>query len=160
MADNPNVVTVRAIYDGLAARDPAPFVEALADDVRWHLPGRSWLAGDHDGKPAVLALFMKIMELSENTFESVPEEIIGDGDTVISIVNASGTLNGNRFATPVMLRWTFRHGKVVDVREYIYDVYGADESWGDIGRSRDSSTGHVPPGASSGRSRTEDEIVD
>jgi acyl-CoA thioesterase FadM/ketosteroid isomerase-like protein len=51
----------RAMYAG---GDAAPVEELLADDVVWHVPGTSPVAGDHRGRAAVLGYFRRRRELA------------------------------------------------------------------------------------------------
>ena len=45
-----------------------PLVDLLSEDVRWHVPGRSAIAGDYVGREDVLAYFMRRRELARARF--------------------------------------------------------------------------------------------
>jgi uncharacterized protein len=44
-----------------------PLVELLAQDIRWHVPGTSPIAGDHKGRDAVLAYFERRRAIARGT---------------------------------------------------------------------------------------------
>lgn len=48
-----DVETVRRFYQALAARDAATLESCFAPGAVWHLPGKSPIAGDHHGWPAI-----------------------------------------------------------------------------------------------------------
>ena len=125
------VALVRAVYEGVAAGDPMPFVNLLHPDVTWHFPGTSWMGGDFHGAPAVLQLFADIARMTGGTFSPVPRHVVGDDEVVVSVVEATASFGGRTLATPVCVVWRFEGDKVVDGREHIFDVAGLDALWGD-----------------------------
>ena len=48
---------VRRGYEAFNTADIPALMELLDDGVSWHTPGRSSLAGDHEGRDAVFAQF-------------------------------------------------------------------------------------------------------
>lgn len=49
--------TVRRFYAALAARDLGAAEACFTPDATWHLPGKSPIAGDHHGWPAIAMTF-------------------------------------------------------------------------------------------------------
>jgi ketosteroid isomerase-like protein len=49
MSDHPNVARMREGYDAFAKGDLAALRELMTEDIVWHLPGHSALAGDYEG---------------------------------------------------------------------------------------------------------------
>jgi ketosteroid isomerase-like protein len=126
MADHPNIATVAAMY---ADASGAAWFTALSPDVTWHFPGSSWMGGTYNGVPDVLRLFMTLGAFTDNTFKAVPRAIVGGDDHVVSIVDASATFREHSFDTSVAVVWTFQDGRIVDVREHVYDLAGLDDFW-------------------------------
>ena len=60
--------THERLLGAFATGDLAAVGECLADDVVWHLPGDSQVAGEHTGRAAVLDFLGKAVALSEGTF--------------------------------------------------------------------------------------------
>ncbi|HVM14325.1 MAG TPA: nuclear transport factor 2 family protein [Egibacteraceae bacterium] len=76
----------RRLVDAMAAMsrgDVEAFGELLlADDVVWHWGGRSSVAGDYHGRPAVLALVGGFRELTGNRLVVEPLDVL-EGDTYL-----------------------------------------------------------------------------
>ena len=117
---------VSALHAGEDDRlDRAGLVDLLADDVSWEVAGAPdvlpW-AGTVKGPNGVLAWLESLNEqLDYERFDL--QEIVGDGDTVVEIVQAAGRarVTGRRFESEIVRIWSFRHGKAVRVRSY-YDT--------------------------------------
>ena len=63
--------TVRRFYAALAARDLGAAEACFTPDATWHLPGKSPIAGDHHGWPAIRDDFLsKLGPLSGHTFRA------------------------------------------------------------------------------------------
>lgn len=68
-----------AFYTGEGGE--AALRELLAEDVRWHVPGRNDIAGTHEGIDAVLAYFARRRKLAARSFRMHPGELlVGDRD--------------------------------------------------------------------------------
>ena len=64
MAEHPNVARVRAGYAAFATGDFAVLTDLFAEDLVWHVGGRSQIAGEYRGRDAVFALLGKIEQRS------------------------------------------------------------------------------------------------
>jgi ketosteroid isomerase-like protein len=71
-----------------------PVVELLAEDIVWHVPGRSPIAGDHRGVAQVVEYFEKRRRLADATMRMHPGEVISQGDAVVQLVRGTATING------------------------------------------------------------------
>jgi ketosteroid isomerase-like protein len=78
MSDHPNVQRIRDGYDAFAKGDLGALRELMAEDIVWHVPGRSALAGDYAGIDAVLAFFGRVMETTEGSFRVEPLALLAD----------------------------------------------------------------------------------
>ena len=114
---------LHALEGGLLER--TSLLDLVADDVEWWAAGSPevlpW-AGIHRGRDAVRRWFETLTEhMDYERFE--PLEFYGDRDTVIELVEASGTARatGHAFQSEVVRIWTFDAGKVIRVRSY-YDT--------------------------------------
>jgi ketosteroid isomerase-like protein len=54
---HPNEDLIRRGYDAFSGGDMDTLRELFHPDIIWHAPGRSQLAGDHQGVDAVLGYF-------------------------------------------------------------------------------------------------------
>jgi ketosteroid isomerase-like protein len=78
MSDHPNLQRMRDGYDAFAKGDVAVLQELMTDDIVWHVPGHSFLAGDYAGKEAVLGFFGRVMEATEGSFRAEPLTLLTD----------------------------------------------------------------------------------
>lgn len=71
-----------------------PVVELLAEDIVWHVPGRSPIAGDHRGTAAVVEYFEKRRRFADASMRMHPGEAISEGDGVAQFVTGTAVLGG------------------------------------------------------------------
>jgi uncharacterized protein len=71
-------------------------VELLAEDIVWHVPGRSPIAGDHRGAGQVVAYFEKRRRLAKSTMRMRPGKLISEGEEVAQFVEGSAELGDER----------------------------------------------------------------
>jgi uncharacterized protein len=69
-----------------------PVVELLAEDIIWHVPGASPIAGDHRGVRQVVDYFEKRRQLAEATMQMRLGAAIREGDAVAQFVEGSAIL--------------------------------------------------------------------
>jgi ketosteroid isomerase-like protein len=71
-------------------------VELLAEDITWHVPGKSPIAGDHRGIAQVIDYFERRRRLANATMCMHPGEVISDGDAVAQFVEGTAVLDGEQ----------------------------------------------------------------
>src|SRR4051794_41462987 len=81
----------RAMYAG---GDVAPVVELLADDVVWHVPGASPIAGDHRGRDAVVRYFTTRRELAGGAIAITKHGELSGDDVLVQLADGRATLGG------------------------------------------------------------------
>jgi ketosteroid isomerase-like protein len=90
-SENPEVALVRRFHELQGAfysgEGPAEsLADFLAEDVRWHVPGRNAIAGDYAGRDEVLAYFARRRELARATFRLEVREILAAKEFVFQVV--------------------------------------------------------------------------
>jgi uncharacterized protein len=88
--------------------------EMLAEDVRWHVPGTSPIAGDHDGRDAVLAYMRKRREIAHGTMRMHPGTTLVDDDVVVQLVTGEATLNGRQVSWRTAGIYRFSENRVAE----------------------------------------------
>ena len=59
-AEHPNAARIRALFAAFHQRDLATIQQVIPDDAVWHFPGRhGQIAGDHQGRDAILGFLLK-----------------------------------------------------------------------------------------------------
>ena len=121
---------VRRGYEAFNRGDLATLTDLLRDDVSWHTPGRSPLAGDVVGREAVLARLGRYMAETGGTFRTDLKRLLIDEDgRVIGIHHAIAERHGKRLDVYCCTVFELENGRIVDGREHFYDLHAWDEFW-------------------------------
>jgi uncharacterized protein len=121
MSIEENIQIVKDFFASIGSGDKQGLLALAADDIEWILPGKDWpLAGVRRGHAGLEAHFQAHAEGVETSLIE-PREFIAQGDWVIVIGYARGTiLTTNK---PFEDDWVFaikvRDGKLTYIREYI-----------------------------------------
>jgi ketosteroid isomerase-like protein len=71
-----------------------PVLELLVEDIVWHVPGTSPIAGDHRGAAAVVEYFERRRRLADATMRMRPGREIVEGNAVAQFVEGTAMLGG------------------------------------------------------------------
>jgi ketosteroid isomerase-like protein len=106
-----------------------PLTDLLAEDVRWHVPGRSAIAGDYTGRDQVLAYFTRRRALAEATFRLEVREVVARADLVFQLVGGTVERSGesHSWETAGVLRVS--GGRIHECWLLPFDQYLFDEIW-------------------------------
>ena len=116
-----NVRTVKAFFAAMGEGDKQALLALSAEDIEWIVPGEGWpLAGTHCGHAGLADLLQTASKELETSFP-VPPEYVAQGDRVLVVGSAEGTIKSTRKAWED--NWVFaitvRDGKLTKIREYI-----------------------------------------
>ncbi len=125
---HPNADLVRKGFQAFAAGDVATLDQLIADDAKWHASGRNPLAGDFDGKAAILESFARLRTETES-FKQDIHAILADDDHVVALVNATITRGGKTLEVQQTLVFHVADGKSIEVWSFPTDQYAVDEFW-------------------------------
>jgi uncharacterized protein len=92
-----------------------PVLELLAEDVVWHVPGTSPIAGDHRGHHGVAAYFKLRRELAGGTMRMHPGPLLADGDAVVQLVDGTAELGGEAVEWRTAGVYRINAGRVAEV---------------------------------------------
>ena len=81
----------RAMYAG---GDAAAVAAGLADDVVWHVPGTSPIAGDHRGREAVMSYFARRRDLAGGSLRIAERGRLESGELVVQLADGTATIGG------------------------------------------------------------------
>ena len=129
MADHQNLDLLRRGYAAYTSGDMDTVNELLADDVVWHVAGRSPLAGDYSGKEQVFGFFGKLQELSGGTATVEVHDLLADDEHGVAIVTEIATRDGETHRSRTTHVLHLRDGKVTELWDAHVDQYSADEFW-------------------------------
>src|SRR5205807_7264865 len=98
MAEHPNVALLRKGYAAYSTGDLNVLNELFADDIVWHVAGRSQLSGDYKGREQVFGFFGKIMELSGGTAKIELHDLLANDDHAVALVTGTATRGDTSFS--------------------------------------------------------------
>jgi ketosteroid isomerase-like protein len=130
MGADENVAIMQRAYDAFNAGDIETLTELFDESIVWHLPGRSSMAKDYQGRDATLAYSGQIAQETGGTFQAELQQLFaGDDGRVIGLQRSTAQRNGKRLDVGNCIVFELKDGKVVDGREHFNDLYAWDEFW-------------------------------
>ncbi|HEX4929108.1 MAG TPA: nuclear transport factor 2 family protein [Gaiellaceae bacterium] len=125
-----NAEVVRRGYAAFNEADIATLSELMDENVSWHTPGRSAIAGQYLGRDAVFAQFGRYGGDTDGTFKADLKQVFTSPDgRVIGLHHNSGVRNGKQLDTDCCIVFELEDGRIVSGREHFYDLDGWDEFW-------------------------------
>jgi ketosteroid isomerase-like protein len=125
-----NAEVVRRAYAAFNTGDIETLMELLDEDVSWHTPGRSPIAGDYLGRDAVFGQFGRYGGDTGGTFRAELQQLFtADDGRVIGLHHNSATRNGKQLDTACCIVFEVENGRVVSGREHFFDLNNWDEFW-------------------------------
>ena len=128
MADT-NLEVLRRLYDALGAGDFGTVLDLFPDDIKGHVPGRSPVAGDYDGKAALAGYVGRLAELSGGTLRFEPHAVTVDDEHGVGLVRDLAERDGKTLAMNNVHVWHLRDGVLSEIWVYPGDQYAWDDFW-------------------------------
>ena len=130
MTPEENVAIMQRAYDAFNAADIDTLTELFDESVAWHLPGRSSMAKDYQGRDATLTYFGQLGQETGGTFQAELEQLFAGPDgRVIGLQRSTGERDGKRLDVEDCIVFELKDGKVVDGREHFEDLNAWDDFW-------------------------------
>jgi len=127
---HPNEILVREAFAAFGRGDiDAIQHQYFAEDIRWHFPGRSPLAGDHQGVAWVATMLGRPSELSGGTHRTELHDVIGNDEHVVALHTTRAERPGRHLEVNVVTVFHVRDGKVTEAWTHHADLYSLDEFW-------------------------------
>jgi 2'-5' RNA ligase len=104
--------------------------ELLSEDVVWHVPGRSAIAGDHRGIKEVLAYFERRRAMTDATFRVTVHGVTTIGDRVVQLAGGSAMRDGRALSWETAGVFRVAGGRIVECWLLPFDPDAFDEAWG------------------------------
>lgn len=101
----------------------------FADDIIWHVPGKSPLSGDYKGVEEVLSFFAKTMEQTGGTFKIDVHDILANDEHGTALVTTMGQREGKTLNARGVQVIHLKDGKVTESWLHPEDTYAVDEFW-------------------------------
>jgi ketosteroid isomerase-like protein len=110
-SEHPNATAYRRTVEAFRARDLATLRSLIAEDVVWHVPGRSPMAGEIRGLDALVAWLGR---LGEYGFTIREHDVFGNEEHVCALSYIGAKRPGLDIETRVTSVFHFRDGRQVE----------------------------------------------
>jgi hypothetical protein len=103
----------------------------LAPDVVWHVPGRSPIAGDHEGIERVIGYMICRREIAERTFRMHWRELlVGEGEHLAALTDGSAVIAGRSREWSTIGLYRLCRGRLAECWLIPFDQGEFDSIWG------------------------------
>jgi hypothetical protein len=147
--EHPNARLIREFHDRqntfYAGGGQAPAGALLAEDVAWHVPGRSAIAGDYRGRDEVLRHFAARRKLAHRTFRITVRGVLADDERAVIFASGEAGRDGSRRAWETVAVFRVAHGKIAECWVLPYDQQQFDEVWAHGPSEGPSTPCHAQP---------------
>lgn len=126
---HPNEDLMREGFTAFQSGDLQKVGDFFADDIVWHVPGKSPLAGDHKGIDAVMEFFGKTMEMTGGTFKLEVHDILANDEHGVALITTTGEREGKSLRSNGVQVIHIEGGKVTESWLHPDDAYANDEFW-------------------------------
>jgi uncharacterized protein len=106
-----------------------PVAELLNEDVVWHVPGTSPIAGDHRGRDAVLEYFQLRRRISNETFRMHMREELVDDEAVVQLVDGRAVLNDREVTWRTVGLYRIRDNRIAETWLVPFELERFDAIW-------------------------------
>jgi len=106
--EHSNAVAYRRTADAFRARDSEALTQLIAEEVVWHVPGGTPLAGDIHGLDALFRWFERLHQVTKGTFTLREHDVLASDDHVVALSDMSSENAGLRVSVNVVSVMHFR----------------------------------------------------
>jgi uncharacterized protein len=127
---------LRKEYDARARGDDAGLEAILADDVVWHVPGSSAIAGTYRGKRTVMEYVLRRRAFVDDTFRITVDDVLANDRHGFVIATGRAVRDGEDVEWRAHGLYRFRDGKIAECRVLFPRTRRRSTAFGDEGRLR------------------------
>jgi ketosteroid isomerase-like protein len=113
--EHPNAVLVRDLFRAFRENDLAAIERVI--------PGR------HEGRGGILGFLMNVMSLTEGTFHLDLEDVIAGDRNAVALFRGHGRRGDKVLDNPTCLRMSIEDGQIVEILEFVWNLYEVDDFW-------------------------------
>jgi ketosteroid isomerase-like protein len=132
-ATHPNTRLIRDFYEVharyYAGGEIQPVSEMLTDDIAWHVPGRSPIAGHYHGKQEVLEYFRARSERASGSFRIEVRDVLANDQRAVVLAGGRATRDGQTLTWETAGVFRIADGKIAECWLLPFDQYEFDEIW-------------------------------
>ena len=125
---HPNEDVVRESSAARERGDMDAIQKYWTEDIRYHFPERSSIAGDYQGIEQVRQLFARMAEQA-GTVSVELQDVLANDEYAVAMITVRGEQAGMPLNRNEVVVYHFRDGKVTEVWTHLSDLYALDEFW-------------------------------
>src|SRR5262245_41364331 len=129
MNEHPNSVLVTRCYAAFAAGDVDRLGDLMADDVVWHEPGHSPIAGDHKGRAGIAGFLQQLQTLSGGTLAVELIDVMVNAERAVAVQRVTAQVGERTLDVIDALDFEIHNGRITEVSVYQQDAYLFDDFW-------------------------------
>jgi uncharacterized protein len=129
MTEHPNIDVFGRIYHAFTNGDMESLAGLFEEDVVWHTPGRNPLAGDYEGRDAVLTSFSEEFDLSQGSYRVNVHDVVANDEHIVALLRATASRNERTLDMNYVLVFDMREGRVAEAWENWMDQQTVDQFW-------------------------------
>ena len=129
---------VRRTYQDFESGDLDLLGVVMAQEVIWHEPGRSSLAGHYKGPEEVLGFLGELKALSSGTFKIEVLDVLSEPERAVVLQRETALRNDRILDVIAAVEFEVHRGKITEVTVYQHDTYAFDEFWADDSDEEDN----------------------
>jgi ketosteroid isomerase-like protein len=130
---HPHTQLIRDFHDRqnrfYAGGDQEPVRAMLTENVTWHVPGASAIAGDYQGRDEVLRYFARRRALADATFRIHVRGALADDERAVILAGGEVERGGKTFAWGTVGIFRIAEGRIAECWVVPYDQDAFDEIW-------------------------------
>jgi ketosteroid isomerase-like protein len=124
-----NAAAVRRGYQAFQTGDVAILQQLFAPDLKWHVSGRSRMAGTFEGAEAVLRNFGELASETGGTFGVQVHDVLASDDHVVVLASFSADRAGKHVEGNYCHVCHLSAGRITESWIVDEDPYAVDEFW-------------------------------
>jgi len=141
---HPHAQLIREFHDRqnrfYAGGDQGPVSAMLTDDVAWHVPGRSAIAGEYRGREEVLRYFVRRRELAHATFRIEVRGVLVDEERAVILAGGEVDHGGETLAWGTVGIFRIAARAIAECWVHPYDQAAFDQIWSQLPQNADERT--------------------
>src|SRR2546428_4916240 len=101
MDEHRNATRIRELFAAFRQANLAVITDTISENAIWHFPGRRGrLAGDHEGREAIVAFLVNVQQLTGNTFHLDLIDVVANEDNAVALFRGHASRNGKTLDNP------------------------------------------------------------
>lgn len=124
---HPNEEVLRKGYSAFNSGDMDAVRETFAEDIVWHIGGRSPLSGDYKGIEEVLGFFGKLTQSFDQPPQIDIHDVLANDEHGVVLISATSKRGGKERTALSTHVFHLKDGKATEFWDCPVDAYGDDE---------------------------------